>query len=74
VFKFKYIDVKLIDAESGLVSKAIVAPEKNKHLIRQAIASGKFPELVNRNRYFGRTGGSRKSGAHSAQNCSLGLY
>jgi hypothetical protein len=40
--------VKLIDAESALVSKAIHAPEKNKHLIRQAIASGKFPDLVNR--------------------------
>jgi hypothetical protein len=48
VFKFKYIEVKLIDAESALVSKAIHAPEKNKHLIRQAIASGKFPDLVNR--------------------------
>jgi len=48
VFKFKYIEVKLIDAESVLVSKAIHAPEKNKHLIRQAIASGKFPDLVNR--------------------------
>ena len=40
--------MKLIDAESVLVSKAIHAPEKNKHLIRQAIASGKFPDLVNR--------------------------
>jgi len=48
VFKFKYIVVKLIDAESALVSKAVHAPEKNKHLIRQAIASGKFPDLVNR--------------------------
>jgi len=48
VFKFKYIVVNLIDAESALVSKALHAPEKNKHLIRQAIASGKFPDLVNR--------------------------
>ena len=48
VFKFRYIDVKLIDAESALVSKAIHAPEKNKQLIRQAIASGKFPDLINR--------------------------
>ena len=48
VFKFKNIKVKLIDAESALVSKAIHAPQKNKHLIRQAIASGEFPTLVNR--------------------------
>ena len=40
--------MKIIDAESALVSKAIHAPQKNKHLIRQAIASGKFPALVNR--------------------------
>ena len=48
LFKFKNIEVKLIDAESALVSKAIHAPQKNKQLIRQAIASGKFPDLVNR--------------------------
>ena len=48
LFKFKNIEVKLIDAESTLVSKAIHAPQKNKQLIRQAIASGKFPDLVNR--------------------------
>jgi hypothetical protein len=47
-FKFKNIEVKLIDAESTLVSKAIHAPQKNKQLIRQAIASGKFPDLVDR--------------------------
>ena len=41
-------EVKLIDAESTLVSKAIHAPQKNKQLIRQAIASGKFPGLVDR--------------------------
>jgi queuine/archaeosine tRNA-ribosyltransferase len=40
--------VKLIDAESTLVSKAIHAPQKNKQLIRQAIASDKFPDLVDR--------------------------
>jgi len=40
--------VKSIDAESILVSKAIHAPQKNKQLIRQAIASGKFPDLVDR--------------------------
>ena len=48
LFKFKNIEVKLIDAESTLVSKAIHAPQKNKQLIRQAIASGKFPALVDR--------------------------
>jgi hypothetical protein len=48
LFKLKNIEVKLIDAESALVSKAIHAPQKNKQLIRQAIASGKFPTLVDR--------------------------
>ncbi|MCP4623033.1 MAG: hypothetical protein GY850_05825 [bacterium] len=38
----------MIDAESALLSKAIHAPQKNKQLIRQAIASGKFPDLVDR--------------------------
>jgi len=46
--KLKNIEVKLIDAESALLSKAIHAPQKNKQLIRQAIASGKFPDLVDR--------------------------
>ena len=45
---YKNIEVKLIDAESTLVSKAIHAPQKNKQLIRQAIASCKFPDLVDR--------------------------
>ena len=48
LFNFNNIEVKLIDAESALVSKAIHAPVKNKQLIRQAIASGKFPTLVDR--------------------------
>ena len=48
LFKFKNIEVKMIDAESTLVSKAIHAPQKNKQLIRQAIASDKFPDLVDR--------------------------
>jgi hypothetical protein len=48
LFNFKNIEVKLIDAESTLVSKAIHAPQKNKQLIRQAIASGKFPDLADR--------------------------
>ena len=48
LFRLKNIEVKLIDAESALVSKAIHAPQKNKQLIRQAIASGKFPDLIDR--------------------------
>ena len=48
LFKFKNIEVKLIDAESALLSKAICAPQKNKQLIREAIASGKFTDLVAR--------------------------
>jgi hypothetical protein len=48
LFNFNNIEVKLIDAESALVSKAIHAPAKNKQLIRQAIASGKFSTLVDR--------------------------
>ena len=30
------------------VSKAVKAPEKNKQLLRQAIASSQFPNLVDR--------------------------
>ena len=48
LFMFKNVEVKLIDAESILVSKAVRAPQKNRQLIRQAIASGKFPDLVDR--------------------------
>ena len=48
LFNFKNIEVKLLDAESTLVSKAIHAPQKNKQLIRQALASGKFPDLIDR--------------------------
>ena len=48
LFRFENIVVKLVDAESTLVSKAIHSPQKNKQLIRQAIASGKFPTLVDR--------------------------
>ena len=46
--KLKHIDVYLIDAESVLLSKAVHAPQKNRQLIRQAIASGHFPELIER--------------------------
>ena len=48
LYKFKNIEVKLIDPESALLSKAICAPQKNKQLIREAIASGRFPDLVTR--------------------------
>ena len=43
-----YLEVVVIDAESALVSKAVKAPEKNKFLIRQAIASEKYPNLAER--------------------------
>ncbi len=42
------IEVVVIDPESALVSKAVKAPEKNIQLIRQAIASDEFPNLVER--------------------------
>jgi len=48
LFQFKNIEVKLIDPESALVSKAIHAPQKNQQVIRQAIETGKFPTLVDR--------------------------
>jgi len=40
LFDLKNVVVKSIDPESALVSKAVKAPEKNKQLIREAIASG----------------------------------
>jgi hypothetical protein len=40
--------VESIDPESALVSKAVKAPDKNRQLIRQAIASNQFPTLVDR--------------------------
>ena len=46
--KLSFLEVVVIDPESALVSKAVKAPEKNLHLIRQAIASGDFPHLVER--------------------------
>jgi hypothetical protein len=48
LFDFKNVTVKVIDPESAVVSKAVKAPEKNKQLIREAIASGKFKGLVDR--------------------------
>jgi hypothetical protein len=48
LFDFDNVIVKRIDPESALVSKAVKAPQKNLQLIRQAIASGQFSELVRR--------------------------
>ncbi len=48
LFDFSNLTVKCIDPESALVSKAIKAVKKNKVLIREAIASGVFPKLVDR--------------------------
>ena len=48
LFEFDWVEVRVIDAESALVSKAIKAPNKNKVLIREAIASENFPKLVDR--------------------------
>jgi hypothetical protein len=50
---YRFVDlnnivVESIDPESTLVSKAIKAPERNRQLIRQAIASNEFPTLVDR--------------------------
>jgi hypothetical protein len=48
LFDLGHILVESIDPESALVSKAVKAPVKNKILIREAIASEKFPTLVER--------------------------
>ncbi|MCC7442929.1 MAG: hypothetical protein IT285_14950 [Bdellovibrionales bacterium] len=48
LFDFEHLAVESIDPESTLVSKAVKAPEKNLQLIRQAIASGAFPTLMDR--------------------------
>lgn len=42
------LKIVVIDPESALVSKAVKAPRKNIQLIRQAILSGEFPQLVDR--------------------------
>lgn len=46
--EYKNLIVKVIDPESALVSKAVKAPEKNKQLIRSALASEEFPSLAER--------------------------
>lgn len=43
-----HLNVKVIDPESALVSKAVKAPEKNKILVRQAIVSRVYPNLISR--------------------------
>ena len=48
LFVLDCVLVETIDPESALVSKAVKAPDKNKQLIRQAIASDEFPGLVDR--------------------------
>jgi hypothetical protein len=48
LFDFEHVVVESIDPESALVSKAVKAPKKNQQLIREAIASEKFPGLVDR--------------------------
>lgn len=48
LFDFEHLTVDAIDPESALVSKAVKDPRKNAVLIREAIASEKFPTLVQR--------------------------
>lgn len=48
LFDLESVTVESIDPESALVSKAVKAPAKNRQLIREAIASEKFPKLVDR--------------------------
>lgn len=42
------VKVLVIDPESALVSKAVKAPDKNRQLIREAIASGDYKNLIDR--------------------------
>ena len=42
LFDFEHVNIKYIDPESALLSKAIKAPQKNKQLIREAIATEDF--------------------------------
>ena len=48
LLEFDHVTVEAIDPESALVSKAVKDPRKNAVLIREAIASEKFPTLVQR--------------------------
>jgi len=48
LFDLKNVVVSHIDAESALVSKAVKAPEKNRILIQDSLASAAFPDLADR--------------------------
>jgi hypothetical protein len=48
LFAMANLAVLALDPESALVSKAVKAPEKNKMLIREALASGQFVKLASR--------------------------
>lgn len=48
LFSLPNLTVLALDPESALVSKAVKAPEKNKVLIREALASGQFAKLADR--------------------------
>jgi hypothetical protein len=48
LFEFPNVLVTVIDPESALVSKAVKAIEKNKFLLREALASGTFKNLLAR--------------------------
>lgn len=48
IFHSARLTVLALDPESALVSKAVKAPQKNRFLVREAIASGAFPTLVAR--------------------------
>lgn len=48
LYSFANLTVLALDPESALVSKAVKAPEKNKMLIREALASGEFASLADR--------------------------
>lgn len=48
LFDFDLVSVNALDAESALVSKAVKAPQKNKHLVQDALASNLFVNLADR--------------------------
>jgi hypothetical protein len=48
LFNLTNLKVLALDPESALVSKAVKAPEKNRVLIREALASGQFAKLADR--------------------------
>ncbi len=48
LFDFTNIKVERLDPESILVSKALKAPEKNRPLLIEGVASGLFPNIITR--------------------------